>query len=414
MMDISLFFSDLSLTRRTAICTSRVRTFLIVFLGLNLAGMFVAVERPSARLLREGTAVQKSELRESESSSIGLEEDTEKKILADPIEPLMAEKKPKKGQPSEWLVQKLFQSKLLLEKQRWPELGDVVQEIIMERRRQPLPVAPVVNLSDELMKKNRREEALRLLVGMKDTRSEKIPVVLENKIRLYSKIYFDQKTQQLVQEGVNYLWTNRVSEARERFSAALVDDPAQPEVMIRYAQSLYVERKYDEAIQKLKASTQLNPLEPQARLWLLRSEWMKGKTENRISEFEVISKSLPKSELASIWLAEAYQNVGRRGAAIEFLDQKQKEYPNHIGVLLKLAELRIDDSQRMIKSTQRLWEAKRLLQVGLSRVSRYTQQYQQEIEGEAGFSPWTPDELKQKLTSLVADCDARIKKLNGT
>lgn len=221
--------------------------------------------------------------------------------------------------------------------------------------------------------------------------------------RVISRLFLSNAAFQAYQEGVNFLSARKYRDAQKQLERALDLESSNVEILVRLGQSLAMEGDYDSAAERLRLAKALNPFEPELKLWLGRSLHQRGELPEAIEELRSAYESLPGSELAPAWYAEALSSASQRIAAIQLLEGDTRDHPFHLVGLITLARLRLQGAAP--HESQPLWEAKRDLQVAMSRLEKYPSS---KSEGELSVDLRDPTKLKSDIQALIQGIDSRI------
>jgi len=223
-----------------------------------------------------------------------------------------------------------------------------------------------------------------------------------------SRLFLTSATFQTFQEGMNLLMARKFRPARDRFEKALEQEPDNIEILTRVGQCLVLDKDFDSAAERLRFAKRLNPYEPELRVWLGRSMHQRGEIREAIEELRLAHLELRGSELAPVWLAEAQFSFGQKPLAIQTLEEDIKEQPYHIESLLAVARLRIQTATR---ETQTLWNARKDLQLALSRLESYKTFDSRGYPGNELTLDLrrTPDEIKSEADKLLQQIENRIE-----
>lgn len=318
-----------------------------------------------------------------------IEEETEKKPQREKVTAIHSE------------YQKI---QVLLKKKNWSDAAIALRTFLKDKRNSRVWQQAHFDLAMAYTYLGRREEALRTLRRLGTSKD------VVRRVRVLSRLMRTDETAKIFQEGMNFLSARKYKLAFDRFSEAQEREPYNVEVILRKSQCLIIESRFDSAAELLKTAKRLNPYEPEIRLWLGRAFYFRGELKKAVEELRLAYEHLRKSELAPVWLAEALVPVEGRMKAFEILEDDLKREPMHVRSLLALAELKTRARKLQRKSkVQSLWQAKKNLQIALSRYPKYVDLNESFFEGPLGLSLYSRKETKADVESLMTEIESRLE-----
>jgi thioredoxin-like negative regulator of GroEL len=300
------------------------------------------------------------------------------------------------------------EAKELLSKHTWAEAAIVLRSV---SRKNPDFLAGAMELARALVYSGRREEALGVLGQAASRQKGPRREALEGRLRVLSRLFVTQRTQQIYQEGLNLMMVGKYRPARERFEKALESEPDNIEILTRIGQCLVLEGDMDSAAERLRLARKLDPFEPEVRLWLGRALHQRGELAEALEELKAAHEGLDASERAPVWYADALVKSGNRKAAVAVLEEDAAQQPFHLIGILTLAKLR---TQLFKDGADSLWGARKDLQVALSRLPKYASGELGATEGELGVEMReSATDLKGEIIAMLAQLDGRLGNGNG-
>jgi tetratricopeptide (TPR) repeat protein len=293
------------------------------------------------------------------------------------------------------------EAKELLARQKWAEAAIILRTVL---RKKPDYTPAAMDLARSLAYSGRREEALGILSQAASRERGAQQAQLVRRAEVLSRLFLTNDTFQIFQDGLNHVVARKYGAARERFNRALAQEPDNVEALIRVAQCLVMEGDNDSAVERLRLARRLNPYEPEIRLWLGRAMHQRGELAEAIVELREAYDRLEKSELAPVWLADALVSLGRRSAATQILEEDIKAQPFHLESILALARLRTGAAAR---GPQPLWQARKELQLALSRLDKYAP------EGSPGFETELGMDLRRNVAEVRSDAQRLLDVIEG-
>lgn len=296
------------------------------------------------------------------------------------------------------------EAKILLKQHKWEEAAIILHSVL---KKSPDFFPGAIELARALIYLGRREEALTLLsqTAAKQPANRKSAFLARS--RVLSRMFLTQKTFQVYQDGINLLQQEKYRSARERFEKALEVEPDNVEILTRIGECLVLDGDYDSAAERLRLAKRLNPYEPEISLWLGRALHQRGELGQAVGELKFAYDGLSGSERAPIWYAEALLSAGNRKAAIQVLESDGDEQPNHLIGIVTLARIR---TELFRDGADSLWNARKDLQVALSRLPQYAAGGATRSESELGVELRQPaDGLKAEINALLTQLDGRLR-----
>lgn len=290
-------------------------------------------------------------------------------------------------------------ARALMAKKKWAEAAIALRSILKDEESPQV----VIDLSRALTHSGRREEALGVLSRAAEQARGARKTALTRRVRVLSRTFLTTETFQAHQQGMNSLLGKNYREARERFENALVQESNNVEILLRLGQCHVAESDYDSAAERLRLARRLNPHEMETQLWLGRALFHRGELAGAKEALALAHKSLKDSELAPVWLAEVLFALGQRKEGHKVLEADLSAHPMHLMALVTLAHSRYQTAGP--RDTQMLWDARRDLQVAMSRLDTYGTG---KVEGELGLDLRDPGAMRQEITTLLQKVDARI------
>lgn len=294
----------------------------------------------------------------------------------------------------------------LLKERLWPEAAIVFRSIL---RRGPAPLSVSFGLTQALIYSGRREEAIRVLERLLSAKKkEQDPLLLQNRIRVISRLFLSNQVFQIYQDGLNLMEPGKYRLARERFEKSLELEPNNAEVLLRMGQCLVLEHDYDSASEQLRLAKRLNSYEPEIALWLGRALVERGELKEALAELRWAKKELSRSERAVLWYAEALVLNGQKSQAMQVMEQDLQSQVFHLNALFALAKLRLTKN---FPDYSTLWVARKELQLLLSRLDQVSSSQESiNFESEIGVElTRATREMREDAEKLVKWVDEKIQ-----
>lgn len=300
--------------------------------------------------------------------------------------------------------QNYVEAKLLLNKKKWAEAAIVLRAVV---KNNPESASAVIDLARALTYSGRREEALGVFSQALTKQSGLRRENLVDRMKTLSRLFLTNRVFQVYQDGLTLLEAGKYRLARERFEKALEEEPDNVEILVRIGQCLVLENDYDSAAERLRFAKRLNPHEPEVSLWLGRAMHQRGEIKEGLEHLASAYAGLQGSERAPIWYSEALIASGQRKAANTVLEENNKAQPFHLVGLVTLAKIRM---QAPRESAEALWNARKDLQLALSRLPKYLSGELPRFEGELGIEMRRAGaDLKSEIGTLLAQLDRRLQ-----
>jgi predicted Zn-dependent protease len=292
----------------------------------------------------------------------------------------------------------------LLAQRKWEEAAIVLRSVM---KKSPDFSPGAMELARALTYLGRREEALTTLAQAATRQSGARKADIVERVRVLSRMFLTQKTFQAYQDGLNLLVLGKVRPAREKFEKALGTEPDNVEILTRIGECFVLDGDFDSAAERLRLAKRLNPYEPEISLWLGHALHQRGELVDAVTELKFAHDGLRGSERAPIWYAEALLSAGNRKAAVQVLENDAEQQPFHLIGILTLARMR---TELFRDGSDSLWNARRDLQVAMSRLPQYGAGEGAHSESDLGVELREPvDELKGQIGALLAQLDNRLK-----
>jgi tetratricopeptide (TPR) repeat protein len=127
-----------------------------------------------------------------------------------------------------------------------------------------------------------------------------------------------------------------------------------------------------------------------------------------IEMFRKAKPMVTNSEQASLWLSEAYAVSGQKNKAIQVLEKDAQSRPEHLQVLIQAARYRV---QLFDKDPKMLWEARKELQLALSRLSEYQPIERGSMAGDLGLVLFDPEQMRSEIQKMMDRIELKIAEM---
>ena len=260
----------------------------------------------------------------------------------------------------------------LMREHKWGEAAQVYQSLLVNY---PGNVYLVQELATALVFQGRRLEGVSLLLDLSGKASkaskynESLTKELERKLGVLSRTFLTNQSFERYQEAVNLLESKKFAQAESGFLKVLQAEPHHLEAVLKIAQCLIWQGKYDEAIEYLGQKKAWASFAPEISQWLGRALFLKASSPQSAQKAVVelraaLSKTQGSQELV-VWLAQAYVSAGQTQYALNLLDRDVQARPFHIVSLLTSAKIKAQIARGDLPL---LWSARKDLQLALSRL----------------------------------------------
>ncbi len=276
--------------------------------------------------------------------------------------------------------------------------------------RDPQNARAVLDLASALTYLKRREEALGVLArAAQKTKVAAQGERFKSRIQVISRLFISHDTFQIFQDGLNLMLVKKYKLARDFFSRALIQEPANVDVLLRLGQCYVLEKDFDSAAESLRFAKRLNANDPQIGLWLGKALYERGELTAALEELSTAYLAMRDSELATVWFAQVLQEVGQGSSAMKLLDIHLKKYSWHIPVLMTKALLQMRSEPVSVNT---LLQAKKNIQLALDRLDQYAEKNTDELRDEVNFLEQDAEELKKELISRMKAIESRLIKFS--
>jgi predicted Zn-dependent protease len=294
----------------------------------------------------------------------------------------------------------------LIEEKKWAEASVQIQDFL---DRYPDYIGYEYQLANILTKIGRREEALRRLNLKMSELSRGDAERVKERVKTLSRLFLSKETQAMLQQAINYMQAEKYGEAQRELSQALAKENDNVEILTRLGQVLLMNGDADSASERLKKARRLNPYEPEIELWLGRALYLKGESKEAEKRLKSGLMASPSSEQGAIWLAEIAMLFGEEDRAVKILEQSIAEFPFHLYGLMALARHQFYHLSQQGKISEPLWEARRNLQLALSRYHARPSQHEPIFGNDLSFRPLRTKDQKEEIARLLEEVERRIQ-----
>lgn len=224
----------------------------------------------------------------------------------------------------------------LLGAQKWGEALPILKKL---REEEPDSVTVAQDLSQVLLRLNRREEALEILRKHK----------LNRQADIAARSFISKDTFRFYQQGLDWLSKHAYGQACERFDRALEKDQAHFDVLLRLAQCEVLDGNVDLALKLFDQLERIHGKTTETQLWRARGASLRNRTEEAIPIFASLSAlgkiPEPTNELITLWWGEALVASNQKSAALSIFDADVKRNPGHLQTALAAMRLRLGQAE---------------------------------------------------------------------
>jgi len=224
----------------------------------------------------------------------------------------------------------------LLGSQKWAEALPILKKL---REEEPESVTIAQDLSQVLLRLNRREEALELLRKYK----------LNRQAEIAGRAFISKDSFRFYQQGLDWLTKRAYSQACERLERALEKDQAHLDVLFRLGQCELLEGNVDLALKLFDQLERIHGKTTESQLWRARSAALRSRADEALPIFATLA-SLPKvseptAELISLWWGEALVASNQKVQALGVFDADVKKNPAHLQTSLAAIRIRLSQAE---------------------------------------------------------------------
>lgn len=231
------------------------------------------------------------------------------------------------------------------------------------------------------------------------------------KLQTIGKQFSSHKNYSAFQQAIKQINEGNFGAAQGMLEAVLKQEVDHEEVLLRLGQVYFLMGDLKKSVVYLEKSANLNLKNTEAMSWLGRTYFLSGELKKSEKTFKKINwNSEEVQEQSIIWWSEVLFNFRGRKAAIEFLEKQLERRPGSVQVLVKCAEYRMSASS---KNNEAQWQAKKELQLALSRFDDYTsKEMNVAAKTPFGINQLNPDSLKKQIQESLAKLEDKLKKLD--
>jgi thioredoxin-like negative regulator of GroEL len=224
----------------------------------------------------------------------------------------------------------------LLEVQKWSEALPLLQALNAE---EPESVTIAQDLSQVLLRLNRREEALEILRKYK----------LNRQADIAARSFISKESFRFYQQGIDWLTKHAYPQACERLDRALEKDQAHLDILLHLAQCEILDGNIDLALKLFAQLERIHGKTAETQLWKARGLALRSRFEEAIPIFSTLSAQgktgEPTDELIALWWGDALIASGQKSAALAVFDADIKRNPSHLQTALAAIQLRVAQAE---------------------------------------------------------------------
>lgn len=233
-------------------------------------------------------------------------------------------------------------------------------------------------------------------------------------LEILGHIFRNAKEQELFLIGMGELFRENYDNAIEKFSEVEKEDSGVVENLIRRGQAHFLAGNLRKSEDDFKAVLVLLPEESEAMTWLARVYQVQGKTKEAQRWFEKAAKNLRnKSQRFEVWFAEFLAQTKNEEMAKQRLEKFTKENPMAVQSLMTLAKIYLRSPSLRHAD---LWNARKILQIGLSRLDEKSPEWKKHtigLENSWGlamdYGKESRKELREEMRVLLTELDLRLQ-----
>lgn len=250
----------------------------------------------------------------------------------------------------------------------------------------------------------KRRESIELLRSVMTWKKGKPQISLIDRINLYGRQFVKNETFQEYQKGLNAFLNGEVKSSIDHFNESLKKEKDHLKVLIRMGQAFCLLEEYSEAIRILRNAKKLNPYEREVSVWLARAYMKSGRIQVGFEEFSRAGIYLQSHEQGVVWYADALVESGQLERAISYLRANFRKNPFHLKVAEKLSSL-LGESQN---DSEKILEARRTLQIILSRFEDYKRRLREKPTFEISRIPFRSEKFRRKVHTAISAMDSKL------
>jgi tetratricopeptide (TPR) repeat protein len=220
----------------------------------------------------------------------------------------------------------------LLAAQKWAEALPILKRLGEE---EPDSITIAQDLSQVLLRLNRREESLELLRKHK----------LNRQADIAARSFISKESFRFYQHGLDWLAKHSYPQACERLDRALEKDQAHFDILLRLAQCNLLDGNADLAIKLFDQLERIHGKTTETQLWRARSAALRSRFDEAIPVFSSLGTlgrvAEPTAELIPLWWGEALLASNLKPAALAIFESDLKRNPGHLQVALAVIRIHL-------------------------------------------------------------------------
>ncbi len=224
----------------------------------------------------------------------------------------------------------------LLVAQKWGEALPILKKLSAE---EPDSITLAQDLSQVLLRLNRREEALELLRKYK----------LNRQADIAARSFISKESFSFYQQGLDWLTKHSYPQACERLDRALEKDQAHFDILLRLAQCEVLDGNVDLALKLFDQLERIHGKTTESQLWRARCAALRMKFDEAIPVFSSLGTlgktAEPTGELIPLWWGEALIASNLKGPALAVFEADLKRNPSHLQTALAAIRLRLGQAE---------------------------------------------------------------------
>lgn len=284
------------------------------------------------------------------------------------------------------------------------ELKHLIQEV-------PLYLNAYTLLAEYQLADGDRTSAISTLKSAVDKAAPALRPGLRRKIKILSKFFRSHENYSEFQQSIKLINEGSYASAKQKLEVILKKEEDHGEVLLRLGQVHFLLAEFRKSVLYFEKGMQMDSKHEELLSWLGRSYFLLGDVKKSEKIFKQISwDSDELSEQSAYWWSDVLLATKGKRTTLGFLEKQLEDHPKWVRILVKCAELR---STLISKNSEPQWQAKKELQLALSRFDDYaSKETTVSSETPLGINQLNLPELKKQIQEAILVLEEKLKKLD--
>lgn len=286
----------------------------------------------------------------------------------------------------------------LFRQARWTDAATLLRTMI---RKNPERLERSLDLVRVLLFMGQRSEAIDLLT---EAMSRMSPNERKKAWPLESAVwnqFIKGDALQKYERGLEPLYQGRWEIAAPFFEEAMNLEPLNVRPAIRYAQAKIEQGEAEAGVRALEPllNRGRDHPEPDIAFWLGKGLLKEKRAQEALRFFRMVPSDL--NEELPLLMADALVHEGAFDEAVTVLSKDIERFPAHVLSLLKRSELRVRQVPERRLSSNAYWEARRDVQLAMSRIELFEKQHSSILRSEWGLQTLDASGVRTELEARL-------------